>query len=76
MKRFLLWLFMVMVFTGAIVGGSLAFLYYNITEKQLPQAEITLAGQSLAEPVGYRWNVPILGGVVWRELYYSPGQRI
>lgn len=76
MKRFLLWLFMVIVFTGAIVGGSLAFLYYNITEKQLPQAEITLAGQSLAEPVGYRWNVPILGGVVWRELYYSPGQRI
>lgn len=76
MKRFFAWLLMVILFTGAIVGGSLAFLYYNITEKQLPEAGITLAGQTLEEPVGYRWNVPILGGVVWRELYYSPGQRI
>lgn len=76
MKRFFLWLFMVVAFTFLIVGGSLAFLYYHISDKNLPDSSISLAGQTLDQPVGYRWNVPILGGVVWRELYYSPGQKI
>ncbi len=76
MRRFFLWLFMVILFTGAIVGGSLAFLYYHIGEEDLPPKALTFAGQTLDKPVGYRWNVPILGGVVWRELYYSPGQAI
>mgnify|MGYP000603446538 CR=1 FL=1 len=73
MKRFFLWLLMVALFTGAIVGGSLAFLYYHITEDDLPEKAITLAGQTLDEQVGYHWTVPILGGMVWRELDLSPG---
>ena len=76
MKRFFLWLLMVALFTGAIVGGSLAFLYYHITEEDLPEKAITLAGQTLDEPVGYQWTVPILGGMVWRELDLSPGSAI
>lgn len=76
MKRFFLWLLMVALFTGAIVGGSLAFLYYHITEEDLPEKTITLAGQALDEPVGYQWTVPILGGMVWRELDLSPGSAI
>lgn len=73
MKRLFLWLLMVVLFTGAIVGGSLAFLYYHITEEDLPEKAITLAGQTLDEPVGYQWTLPILGGMVWRELDLSPG---
>ena len=76
MKRLFLWLLMVVLFTGAIVGGSLAFLYYHITEEDLPEKAITLAGQTLDEPVGYQWTVPILGGMVWRELDLSPGSAI
>ena len=76
MRRFFAWLFMVILFTGAIVGGSLAFLYYHISEEDLPPAAITFADQTLDQPVGHHWQVPILGGVVWREFYYSPGQKI
>ena len=76
MKRLFLWLLMVVLFTGAIVGGSLAFLYYHITEEDLPEKAITLAGQTLDEPVGYQWTLPILGGMVWRELDLSPGSAI
>ena len=72
MKRALLWLLMVLVFTALVLGGALGFFYYSTDEDRLPAAGVTFAGQSLAEAAGYHWELPVLGGVLWREFSLSP----
>lgn len=72
MKRALLWLLMVLLFTALVLGGALGFFYYSTNEDDLPAANVTLAGQPLTEAAGYQWELPVLGGVLWREFSLSP----
>ena len=72
MKRALLWLLMVLVFTALVLGGALGFFYFSTDEGDLPAAGVTLAGQPLTEAAGYHWELPVLGGVLWREFSLSP----
>lgn len=72
MKRALLWLLMVLLFTALVLGGALGFFYYSTDEDDLPPAGVTLAGQPLTEAAGYHWELPVLGGVLWREFDLSP----
>ena len=72
MKRALLWLLMVLLFTALVLGGALGFFYYSTDEKDLPAGTVTLAGQPLTEVAGYQWELPVLGGVLWREFSLSP----
>ena len=72
MKRALLWLLMVLLFTALVLGGALGFFYYSTDEKDLPAGSVTLAGQPLTEAAGYQWELPVLGGVLWREFSLSP----
>ena len=72
MKRALLWLLMVLVFTALVLGGALGFFYYSTDEDDLPPAGVTLAGQPLTQAAGYHWRLPVLGGVLWREFSLSP----
>ena len=44
MKRALLWLLMVLVFTALVLGGALGFFYYSTDEDRLPAAGVTFAG--------------------------------
>ena len=52
MKRALLWLLMVLVFTALVLGGALGFFYFSTDEGDLPAAGVTLAGQPLTEAAG------------------------
>ena len=72
MKRVLLWLLMVLAFTALVLGGALGFFWLRADERALPPAGVSLAGQDLGEPAGYHWRVPVLGGVLWREVSLSP----
>ena len=72
MKRALLWLLMVLVFTALVLGGALGFFYYSTDEDRLPAAGVTFAGQTLTGAAGYHWELPVLGGVLWREFSLSP----
>ena len=72
MKRALLWLLMVLVFTALVLGGALGFFYYSTNEDRLPAAGVTFGGQALTQAAGYHWELPVLGGVLWREFSLSP----
>lgn len=72
MKRALLWLLMVLLFTALVLGGALGFFYYSTDEADLPAGGVTLAGQPLEQAAGYHWQLPVLGGVLWREFSLSP----
>lgn len=58
---------MVVLFLALLLGGTFGFLYLRVGEKDLPQPAPTLGGTELAS-AGYDWSVPILGGVVNRQL--------
>ena len=72
MKRALLGLLMVLVFTALVLGGALGFFYYSTNEDRLPAAGVTFGGQALTQAAGYHWELPVLGGVLWREFSLSP----
>ena len=72
MKRALLWLLMVLVFTALVLGGALGFFYFSTGEDDLPASGVTFAGQLLTMPAGFDWKLPVLGGVLWREFSLSP----
>ena len=72
MKRALLWLLMVLVFTALVLGGALGFFYYSTDADDLPASGVTFAGQLLTMPAGFDWKLPVLGGVLWREFSLSP----
>lgn len=70
MKRLLLWLLMVVVFVALLLGGTLGAFYYMAGQKDLPEESVSFGGIAL-ENAGYEWDVPILGGVVYKH-FYSP----
>lgn len=72
MRRFFLWLFLVALFTCALLAGALGFFWWRAGREALPQGGVSLAGQDLGAPAGYDWQVPVLGGVLWRQRGRSP----
>lgn len=72
MKRVFLWLLMVLVFTALLLGGALGYFYLSVDGDDLPDAGVTFAGQTLSEPAGYHWELPVLGGLLWRQFDLSP----
>ncbi len=71
-RRFVLWLFLVALFTCALLAGALGFFWWRAGEEALPRGGVSLAGQDLGAPAGYDWQVPVLGGVLWRQHSRSP----
>ncbi|WP_418666098.1 murein hydrolase activator EnvC family protein [Allofournierella sp.] len=72
MRRFVLWLLLVALFTCALLAGALGFFWWRADESALPRGGVSLAGQDLGAPAGYDWQVPVLGGVLWRRHSRSP----
>ena len=70
MRKFLLWLVMVALMVALILGGTAAFLYSRIGEKDLPQEPVTF-GETALEPNGWDWVIPVLGDSV-NKTYQSP----
>lgn len=71
MRRFLQWILMVLLMIALILGGVLGFLYFTTDESHLP-AEQPLLGQTALTPNGYEWDLPILGGAIYKNYASSP----
>ena len=65
MKKVLLWLVMVIVMLAVLLCGAAGAMYAMTGTKNLPDEHPTFGGTTL-EPVGYEWQVPVLGNVVSR----------
>ena len=70
MKKLLLWLLMVVLFVALILGGAVGAVYFSINEEDLPAETASFGGVTL-ENVGYEWDVPIFGGILYKN-YYEP----
>ena len=70
MKKLILWLLMVVLFVAVLLGGTVGAIYYMTDEGDMPAETATFGGVAL-ENVGYEWDVPVLGGVVYKN-YYEP----
>ncbi len=71
MRRFLQWILMVLLMIALIVGGSLGFLYLTTNENDMP-GEHPLLGETALEPNGYEWDLPILGGALYKNYASAP----
>ena len=65
MKKVLLWLVMVIVMLAVLLCGAAGAMYAMTGTKNLPDEHPAFGGTTL-EPVGYEWQVPVLGNVVSR----------
>lgn len=70
MKKLLLWLLMVVLFVALLIGGVVGASYFMIDENSLPEESATFGGVTL-ENSGYEWEVPVFGGVLYKN-YYQP----
>lgn len=54
------WIVLVVVLLALILGGTFFSMYRNVSLKNLPQYDVSWAGQPL-EVAGYDWSVPVMG---------------
>lgn len=54
------WIVLVAVLLVLILGGTFFSMYRNVSLDNLPQYDVSWAGQSL-EVAGYNWSVPVMG---------------
>ena len=70
MKKLLLWLLMVALFVAVLLGGVFGAAYFLAGEDSLPAETVSFGGVEL-ENSGYEWEVPIFGGILYKN-YYRP----
>ena len=70
-KRALLWLLLVAVLVGALVGGTLFWLYQTTDETDFSTPVLTLNGQTLT-PTVTQWHAPVLNGVLYKTYEPAP----
>ncbi|MDD4849621.1 MAG: M23 family metallopeptidase [Gemmiger sp.] len=75
MKKLLLWVLMVALFAALLVGGTGWALYATTGEAKLPAGQPSL-GDTPLEPVGYDWQVPVLGDVLAKPFYQAPNLTV
>ena len=66
LKKILLWLLLVAVLAALIVGGAVAWFYYNTDPEAFDAPAVTAGGTALAVN-GYEWNAPVMGGVLFKK---------
>ena len=66
LKKILLWLLLVAVLAALIVGGAVAWFYYNTDPEAFDAPAVTAGGTALAVN-GYEWNAPVMGGVLFKS---------
>lgn len=70
MKRFLIALLIVVILVPLIIGGMLWYSYNSITLTSLPTVTV-VANDTTVPPNGYEWNVPVLRGMMQKQLTQS-----
>ena len=76
MKKVLLWILMVILFTLLLVGGTIGFFYWRASSASLPEDEAQFGGVSVGQPVGYQWDVPVFWGAYDRRFEESPSLSV
>lgn len=67
MKKFLLWLLMVLVLIGALVAGTGYYFYRSVSPEDVPQPALSV-GDLTAFPTAGTFSVPVMGGVLFRQI--------
>ena len=75
MKKFLLWVLMVLAVVALLVGGTGAALYHFADAGKLPQEPVTL-GETTLEAIGYDWQLPLLGDKFNKSFYKAPSLSV
>ena len=66
LEKIRLWLLLVAVLAALIVGGAVAWFYYNTDPEAFDAPAVTAGGTALAVN-GYEWNAPVMGGVLFKS---------
>lgn len=66
LKRILLWLLLVAVLVGLIVGGAVAWSYSKTDAAAFEPPAVSVGGTALAVN-GYTWNAPVMGGLLYKS---------
>ncbi|MEG1568311.1 MAG: M23 family metallopeptidase [Oscillospiraceae bacterium] len=66
MKKFFLWLLMVLGLIALLVFGTVGWLYYSTDATAIPAISVTL-GSSPLTLNGYKWNAPVLGDGLFKS---------
>ena len=65
------WIVLVAVLLALLLGGTFFSMYRNVSLNNLPQYEVSWAGQAL-DAAGYDWSVPVMG-FLHRDFSKKPG---
>ena len=75
LKKILLWLLLVAVLAALIVGGAVAWFYYNTDPEAFDAPAVTAGGTALAVN-GYEWNAPVPAHRALRTLNHAKPQQV
>ncbi len=64
--KVLLWLLLVLLLAAAMVGGMVAWAYHKTDAASFTAPVISVGGTELTVN-GYRWNEPVMGGVLFKQ---------
>lgn len=64
--KILLWVLLVLVLIGGIVGGVVAWSYHN-TDAEAFTAPTVMAGDTALGLNGYQWSEPVMGGLLYKD---------
>lgn len=70
MKKFFLWMLMVLLLVAAIVGGTGYYFYDQVSEENVEQPVPTVMGQAVP-CTGGDFEVPVLGGVFFKHVAWA-----
>ncbi len=65
-QKILVWILLVVVFTGLIVGGVVGYSYFQ-TDADHVAAPVILADELPLPVNGYSWNEPVMGGILFKK---------
>lgn len=67
MKKFLLWILLVLAVLALFVGGVLGYAYLSVDETKLPDISVSLGASELTLN-GYEWSRPVFSGAMYKHV--------
>lgn len=73
MKKFFLWILMVLVLLGVVVGGTIYYFYDKVDETSLQKPALTIMDGEVL-PSGGDMYLPVLSGITYKRLAWTADQ--
>lgn len=67
MKKFFLWILLVLVMLALFIGTVVGYAYFTTDETVLPDTKVSLGAEELSLN-GYSWSTPVLGGLTYKHI--------